>query len=170
MNDVSLIAGMDANYGMGLNGKLPWSHKTDMAYFKEKTQNSVCIMGRTTYQEILGFKKIKTTPLLVNRISLVVSTTVPQPDDESVIIMPSIDHAMEHASIIYPDKPIFFTGGRRIYEDGIKYINKVYLNKILRDYNCDLKFPYYLLNEFTKDKETLLADDLLNMEFSRCRV
>lgn len=64
-----LVIGRSLNFGIGLNGKLPWHLPADLKMFKKITTygphtNSI-IMGRKTYQSI--------GKALPNRFNIVVS-------------------------------------------------------------------------------------------------
>lgn len=111
---VAAIACQDLIGGIGLNsGDLPWDkHKEDMAFFKQTTQNSVCIMGRNTYLNLLKQKHITQNdddpifknlyPLLKKRQSIVVThdpTKLKQYSHPLGDIVHSIDHAYAVDSI-----------------------------------------------------------------------
>ena len=78
MKQVSLIAAVDSNGGIGKNGKLPWNIPQDMKHFKEITSNSTCIMGRKTYFDMLEMMKIKNiivkNDILPTRQSIVITS------------------------------------------------------------------------------------------------
>lgn len=78
MNDpvVAAIVCVDSQFGIGLKGKLPWRNQIDMDFFRTMTRDSACIMGRATYDGIDHYRKDKSGPLLKNRSSIVVSTTL----------------------------------------------------------------------------------------------
>ena len=53
------LAAVSKNFVIGNNGKLPWTSKEDLQFFKETTWNGRIVVGRTTY---------KTLPKLKNRV------------------------------------------------------------------------------------------------------
>ena len=62
---ISAIAAMADNRVIGLHNKLPWHKPEDMKFFREKTKNSILIMGRKTLESLPG--------LLPGRFHLVIS-------------------------------------------------------------------------------------------------
>lgn len=71
-----MIMAVDAENGIGKNGKLPWHIPSEFKYFVEYTHECLCIMGRKTFEDIKGFKKATSGPLLPNRQCMVFSTEV----------------------------------------------------------------------------------------------
>ena len=64
---LNVILCMDSKYGIGLNNNLPWGITDELKIFKEKTQNSILIVGRKTAESL---------PILHNRLLFVVSRTL----------------------------------------------------------------------------------------------
>lgn len=162
----SIIVATDANYGIGLNNKLPWKNKVDMKFFRDTTQHSVCIMGRKTYESIkIYVKDDPIVPLLANRICIVVSS-IPfarSPYNRDVIFHDSLYDAF--VSAIPYDRNIFFIGGNKIFESCLPYINKIHLNMLQDVYNCDTFFPQHILQNFDIEKTTQLDNKLLSFEY-----
>ncbi len=175
MSNISIIVGIDLYHGIALNNKIPWNNKTDMNFFKEKTQNSCCIMGRNTYQEIHNRKPspkyiseslgiVCNPPLLKNRMSIVISNTIDDLPD--AYVFKTIDKAVTYIKNIGMD--IFFIGGVKIFEEAINYVDTIYVNQITYNYNCDTFFPYYLLDDkFPNITITSLDKNLINITFKR---
>ena len=46
------IVGVAKNGIIGNNGSIPWKYPEDMKFFKERTINSVIVMGRKTYDSL----------------------------------------------------------------------------------------------------------------------
>ena len=129
---IALIAAVGAKLGIGLNGQLPWGHiKKDMAHFRRVTDNSTLIMGRTTYESI--------GKPLPNREMFVVSSTL-EPNDH-IRVFKSVSEALEACKT----DNIFFAGGVRIYEEGAKYADRVYLTMLSSEAEADTYFPKQIL-------------------------
>lgn len=63
-----MIAACDDKRGIGIDNKLPWTNKADMAHFRTTTTGHTVIMGRNTYESIpREFRPLK------NRINIVIS-------------------------------------------------------------------------------------------------
>lgn len=66
--NINIIAACDNKFGIGKDGKLPWSYKEDLQLFKRLTTNNILIMGRKTVESI--------PVLLTNRTIFVLSKTL----------------------------------------------------------------------------------------------
>ena len=51
------IAAVSNNNVIGVDGKIPWTLKKDLARFKEITQGQICLMGRKTYDSLKNYFK-----------------------------------------------------------------------------------------------------------------
>jgi len=52
MEKLNFIVCCDKNYGIAKEGKIPWSFKYDMEWFKNITINNIIIMGSKTWLSI----------------------------------------------------------------------------------------------------------------------
>ena len=68
MKKLKIIAATDVNGIIGIDGKIPWSFKSEMDFFREYTINKTVIMGFNTFQS-LNFP-------LKNRINIVVASDI----------------------------------------------------------------------------------------------
>lgn len=159
---VGVIAATDEAGGLGKQGRIPWRNSTDLKMFKTTTQNSVVIMGRTTYEEIDAYSKNRFDPLLPNRISIVVSSTLAHDDIHNAHVSPTVHDAYNLAVYLATEKMkgynIFFIGGKRIFQESTPYINKIYLNTIQGRFDCDVTFPFEIIQGFTPIKNYSLGD------------
>ncbi len=137
MSKVILVSAMSKNRVIGRDGKLPWHISKDFKFFKSKTENSILVMGRRTY-ESLG----KPLP---NRINVVVTSQENYPTPEGVVVVESIDKAMEYANKNHPEITISVGGGSRIFEEALEknLVDEMYLTFINKEYEGDTFFPKY---------------------------
>jgi len=49
---IKAIVAYDENFGIGINGNLPWNNSRDLQHFKIQTKDHICIMGRTTWESL----------------------------------------------------------------------------------------------------------------------
>ena len=56
MNDerltIGIIAAVDPNWVIGVNGTMPWHSKADFKRFKARTMGSTLIMGKATWESL----------------------------------------------------------------------------------------------------------------------
>ena len=136
------ILACDKNGGIGRNNKLPWPHNiSDLKYFREKTNNSVIVMGRNTWDSLP--KKP-----LPKRINIVVSSSpVHQfPGADKVVYPQNLTNAFEQLSDEY-QKDVFCIGGAQLYRTLIPICDTVHLTRIHRDYIADTKINLRLIED-----------------------
>jgi dihydrofolate reductase len=121
---VNIIAAIDRNGLMGLNGDLPWRFhkeflKEDLAHFKALTTNSTVIMGRGTFESI-GKPLPDRQNIVVTRSEQICSV---------VCIVWSVEAALKFANYHPYGTEIFLIGGARIYQEALEkgLVNRVYL-------------------------------------------
>lgn len=131
---INIIVAIDKNYGIGRDSKLPWHIKDELKIFKEKTLDTVCIVGRKTYDEL---------PILDGRIVIPVSVS----NNEDYM---TFEQALEEAKSF--NKPIFIIGGSQIYSYVLKNYDKknikIHISFIKNTYDCDTFFDKELLTDF----------------------
>lgn len=130
---ISLIAAMDLNRNIGLNGDMPWGKTmpADLQYFKDTTSNKMIIMGRKTFESLPG--------ILPYRSHIVLSRGDYEVDSPFVSVSDSIEDILK--LVEFEGKEAFVIGGAQIYEQFLPYANKIYLTKIITSLDGDTKFP-----------------------------
>ena len=126
---MNLIAAADLNWGIGKDGGLLISLPGDMKYFKEKTSGKVVIMGRATLESLPGGKP------LPNRTNIVL-TTNKDFEREGCIIVHDMDELAAACAGYAPDD-IMVIGGEQIYMQLIRKCDKLYITKILEEFEAD---------------------------------
>ena len=126
---MNLIAAADLNWGIGKDGGLLISLPGDMKYFKEKTSGKVVIMGRATLESLPGGKP------LPNRTNIVL-TTNKDFEREGCIIVHDMDELAVACKSYAPDD-IMVIGGEQIYMQLIRQCDKLYITKILEEFEAD---------------------------------
>lgn len=169
----TVIAAVDKDGGVGKDNQLPWNYSEDLTWFKQQTTGGICVMGRTTYEDIckrLGDKAAES--VLPNRKCLVVSSTLNQEDIRNAIVIRSLnDISMQFDDEDF-GKQVFLIGGEQIFLAGLSMADRVLLTVINHTYDCDRFFPTNLLmKKFTVNKvmKTDTTDDLRFVEYLRKR-
>lgn len=134
MEKLKIIVAVANNNAIGNKGKLLYTLKDDMKYFKEKTNDNVVIMGRKTFESI--------GKPLSNRVNIVLSSNkIEEPD---VIWEKSLESAVSFATKNYRDKKIFVIGGGKLYKEALdkNYVDEIFLTKIYATpKEADVFFP-----------------------------
>ena len=131
---MNMIAAVDKNWGIGRDNGLLDHIPEDMKFFRETTKGKAVIMGRKTF---LSFPNQKPLP---NRLNIVLT------HDESfcpegVVVVDSIEKAIEKAREEYSDDDIFVIGGESIYFAMEKLCKRAYITKIDNEYDAEKFFP-----------------------------
>lgn len=123
---IVLIAAMNNKRTIGLNGTMPWHNREDLQHFRKTTLNQKLLMGRKTY-EGLPQKLDKRDIYIVSR----------NPDIENAV------HDL-HTFLRDFDKneTLFVAGGGEIYQESMKYADKIVLSIIDDDTLGDTFFPH----------------------------
>lgn len=141
---LKFIWAQDNNGLIGNNGKLPWSNKVELNYFKNQTTGGVVVMGLATWESI-GSKPLK------NRLNIILTTKdeIDGYDDENVYIANSVEEVLQFEK--ETDKDIWIIGGARTFKSFEQFCEEVVVSTIDGDYSGD---TYYLglKDKLTEDK------------------
>lgn len=152
----SIIVAVDQEYGIGKDGQIPWHYPDDLKYFKFITKNSVCVMGRKSFEDIYEFATSKGWSVLPHRYLIVltsqnsdsIKTSTPNckyPLDDRILIVDSVSHINELVSTGWLQSEstfdkLFYCGGKRVYENGVEEgIDEAYITYVPGTYDCDVK-------------------------------
>ncbi len=131
---LSHIVAASENDVIGVNNDLPWDIPEDLKFFREKTKGKALIMGRKTFESV-GHP-------LPKRLNVVVSR---QKDyhPEGAVVVPSVDEAIQicESKISEYGDEIFIIGGGQIFRDTINMVDIIYLTRIHKKYDGDIKYP-----------------------------
>lgn len=132
-----IIVACGKDNGIGLDGKLPWKIPEELALFKEKTKNSVLIVGRKTAESL---------PFLEDRIIYCLSTLKKLTKDENKCrVFDTFADAMNDIEHNFPDKKVFIAGGQCLYTLALEFfpkmINAIHISYVDDNTDCDTFFP-----------------------------
>jgi dihydrofolate reductase len=145
---VAAIAAIGKNRVLGSGNKLLWHIPEDLKRFKELTTGHPIILGRKTFESILGYLG-KPLP---NRTSIVV-TRDPEWKYEDVVAVPTIEQAIEKGKLL-DSEYVAIGGGAQIYEAALPYTDLLQLTIIDAEAEGDAFFPPY-----EKDFTKVLSDE-----------
>ena len=128
---ISIIVAASENNVIGNNGKIPWHISEDLKRFKEITTGHHILMGRKTYESI--------GKPLPNRANLVLTK------DEKLkipgaVIFQDFGEALRFARK-RKEEELMIIGGEKIYKFALPLAEKIYLTRVLREYEGDAKLP-----------------------------
>ena len=133
--NLSMIAAMAPNNGIGYKNQLPWKCSDDMKWFKEYTTGKNVIMGMET------FKSLNSKPL-PNRKNYVLTRNLNQKIDGVELVDFSI---MQKYINFFESEKFVVIGGSKIYELFSDYISEAYITYINKNIiNENQKFDSFL--------------------------
>ncbi|MDB5491246.1 MAG: diacylglycerol kinase [Micavibrio sp.] len=151
---IAAIAAMARNRVIGRDNKMPWHIPEEFKYFKRTTMGKPIIMGRKSFDALGGRPLPGRTNIIVSR----------QPDavKGDVIAVSTVGEAIEKGrEIAIRDgvDEVFITGGAQIYAMAMPVTQRLYLTVIDRDYEGDVLFPDFDLNDWREVSSTPVEND-----------
>ncbi|MCM2972935.1 dihydrofolate reductase [Larsenimonas suaedae] len=134
---IALIAAVDRNRVIGVEGNLPWYLPEDLKFFKARTQGKPIVMGRATFESI--------GKPLPNRLNIVV-TRNPDFSHEGVRVCNDLMSALDVAdnqAMLDGSEEIMVIGGGNIYAQTLPLASRLYLTEVDVDVNGDTWFPEF---------------------------
>lgn len=132
--EITLIAAMDVNRGIGKDNKLPWQIRSDLRNFRSLTLNHPVIMGRKTF-ESMGCRP------LGNRLNIVVSRS--GFSHPGVLTSTSLEDAIKVLDGSDMFDKVFIIGGSQIYAEALEkqLPTSLCISVIKTQYDCDVFMP-----------------------------
>lgn len=138
-------------YPIGKNGRMPWSNKADLKWFKETTMGHPIIMGFKTWESI-GKKP------LTGRLNIVVSKNSSFLPPNGVYHFDTLETAIAFAKS-QNKEDVFVIGGASIYKCALEnnLVDKIYIDYIAEDcLDADTFFPDFKNNGmWAEESETI---------------
>lgn len=138
---ITMIAAAAENDALGKDNDLVWHLPDDFKRFKQLTTGHHIIMGRKTFE---SFPK-----LLPNRVHVVITRNKTY-QSEGVIVVGSMEEALEVAK---DDSQPFIIGGGEIYTIGLDYADCIELTRVHGVVEADTFFPAIDSGVWVVDKE-----------------
>ena len=117
---VSIIVAVADNNAIGRNNQLLWHISEDLKFFKRTTSGFPVIMGSRTFSSI--------GRPLPKRRNIVISRTLKRDAVPGVEIFDNLKTAIESA--LGESDEVFIIGGGMIYEETIKFADKLYITEV----------------------------------------
>jgi dihydrofolate reductase len=140
---IAIVVAIGKNRELGKDGKLLWHIPDDLKRFKELTRGHPIILGRKTFESIIGYLG-KPLPERPN----IVVTRDPTWSYKGVVVARSLEEALAKAREFSPEE-IHIGGGAQIYEQVLPQVDKLYLTLIDDSKDADSFFPPYE-DQFTR--------------------
>lgn len=142
IDENNLVGNTEAKFG------LPWHYPEDFNFYKEKTTNQKCVMGRSTYEAI--------GKALPNRETYVLTTNKDYKLDDAVVIN-SIDE-------LDASQEWWICGGVNVFKQFWPIADVIYITRIKNSHDGNVYFNDYDLSNFTLSDSYLGQDTDLIFE------
>lgn len=153
---VIVVAMSREKHAIGHRNQLLWHIPDDLKRFKEKTLGHPIIMGRRTFESIVG---ILGKPL-PGRTNIVI-TRNPDFSYEGVIVVSSLEAALTEAQKLSPTE-IHIGGGGEIYKQALPFVDELYVTFVDDEPEADTFFPEFENDfEVVKQYEPRIHNDLI---------
>ena len=144
---ITLIAAMTEDRVIGRGDEIPWDIAGEQKHFRDETFGHPVIMGRETFENIVG----KLGKPLPGRFNIVMSESESY-NYEQTVAARNKQAALEAADDSYEDE-VFIAGGESIYEQFIDDADRMVLTWIDKNYNGDSYFPVFDMGEWKMQKQ-----------------
>ncbi|MFH2143453.1 MAG: dihydrofolate reductase [Bacteroidota bacterium] len=156
MKSISIIVAIAENNAIGKNNDLLCHLPEDLKRFKQLTTGNVIVMGKKTYESL------PKRPL-PNRTNIVI-TDNPNDNFKDCTMAFSIEDAISKMS---DEKENFIIGGGSIYKQFLQYADKLYLTKIIANFEADTFFPEINYHEWEiLDEEKVSANENNSFDYT----
>lgn len=130
---ISIICAIARDRAIGKNNRLLWNIPEDLQHFRAITAGHPVIMGENTFYSIGRPLPQRVNIVLTKKPDLVLS---------GCVVCHSIEEAIEEAKKGEQEE-IFIIGGGQVYQQAIRFADKLYLTIVEGNYEADTYFPDY---------------------------
>lgn len=152
---LSIITAMDNNRLIGKDNALPWKVPADLQFFKKVTMFKPIIMGRKTFESIGR----------------------PLPGRRNIIITRDQEFTAEGCELVYSPamaieavqdvEEAMIIGGANIYQQFLEKADRLYLTKVLGEFEGDAWFPEIDFSQWgLTEKQDHKADEKNECDYS----
>ena len=133
---VSIIVAIAQNGTIGDKNSLLWHIKEDMRFFRTTTSGHAVVMGRKSFESLGSRPLPKRTNIVITRADR---------EFEGALTAHSLEEAIRLAE---GDEEIFIIGGAQIYREALRVADRMYITRVMHDYEGDTSFPDIDLSEW----------------------
>lgn len=133
---VSIIVAIAQNGTIGDKNSLLWHIKEDMRFFRTTTSGHAVVMGRKTFESLGSRPLPKRTNIVITRADRAF---------EGALTAHSLEEAI---CLAEGDEEIFIIGGAQIYREALRIADRMYITRVMHDYEGDTSFPDIDLSEW----------------------
>lgn len=127
------ILACDSQGGIAKNGIMPWpKNKKDLQHFKKRTENSVVVMGRSTWEAA------DMPSPLPNRKNIVVTSNSEYMAPGATVVSHDVENYLKKLDC---DQTVYVIGGAQLFISLYDLIEVINLTRIQGNFDCDTFLP-----------------------------
>ena len=134
--EITMIAAVAEDNGLGLDNKLVWHIPRDLKHFKNLTHGHCIIMGRRTFESLPKALPHRKNIVLSRRKNIAYN---------GAVVVNSIEKAIEETK---QDPKPYIVGGGEIYRLFMNYSSYIELTRIHHKFRSDTFFPFINLKKW----------------------
>ena len=148
---IILIAAVDENNGIGLNGSIPWYIPSELKHFKDTTMGKTIAMGGNTFRS-LGKP-------LSGRKNIVLSRKMNNAD--GAMVFSQIEEMITYLLSLNED--VFIIGGEEMYREFLSrdLVDNLIISHVSGTHNCDTFLPPFDFSKFKLEHDLLLPSFMI---------
>jgi dihydrofolate reductase len=137
---ISIVVAIDENRAIGQENKIPWRLRSDLVMLKKLTQDHTVILGRKTYDSMVGYYNKSGRPMPGKTYIVVTRNTAYVPARDDARAVHSVPEAIELAHSL-GDENILVIGGAAMYTEMLPLTERMYLTEVHAKTEADVYFP-----------------------------
>lgn len=161
-SQITAIACVDSNYGIGYKNKLLISIPEDLKHFSRITSGGTVIMGRKTYESLPKAPLQKRVNFIITRND---PSSIPaEPDEKTpyLVAMDDVKNWLMKKREEKAEEKIAIIGGEQIYKELLPYCDYVLITKVFQKFaNVDAYFPNI---DFDENWEIVSASEIMEYD------
>lgn len=139
---ISLVVALSRNGVIGNKDHIPWRIRSDLVRLKELTLGHPVIIGRTSYDSMVGYYAKSGRPMPGSVYIVVTHNKDYIPTYPNAVIAHSVPQAITLAEQ-QRQAEAFVIGGAQIYQQTLPHAQRLYLTRIEANATGDAFFPAY---------------------------
>ncbi len=155
---VSLVVAQAQNRVIGRDNRVPWRLRSDLVRLKRLTKDKVVILVRRSYESMDDYYT-GTGREMPGRKYLVITRDqdfAPQRQNAKAVF--SVQQALDMAKQLKAGET-FVIGGGSIYKEALPLADRIYMTKVMADFEGDTFFPKLKANDWVPVERELHAAD-----------
>jgi len=149
MNQISLIVCTNEVFSIGKDNRLLYHIKDDLQRFRKLTLGNYCIMGKKTFLSLPKPFDDRVNVVLTSNPNFKGDVDYKYPN-YNIMIESNLEKILnQYKNTGEQDRELFLCGGCRVYAEGMKYVDNIYLTMVHDDKEGDVYFPSLELKSFT---------------------